>query len=190
MIWLFFVACQDVDAELLSIKEKAFFGDWETVEQAYIERINRSPDRDLYRALSKVYEIQEKPVLSQVMKHRAESLSDLTIWGAGLLFFVGLCLLGWNRSRWSWIFVGTALGMLAFYEDVRYKGSVFFEQTNVFHTRSNRGIPLFSLEKGSTVGIIEEDSGYILIEFEQKRGWVEQKKVLSWNPTHSLQIKD
>ena len=190
MTWLFFIACQEVDAELLSIKEKALAGNWEEVEHAYIERINRNPDPELYRALSKVYEIQEKPFLSQGMKMRAESLSDLTIWSAGMLFFIGLCTFGGNRRRWSWIFVGSALGMLAFYEDVRYKGTVLSAQINVFHSRSNRGIPLFSIAKGSTVGIIEEDSGYFLIEYEQKRGWVEQKKVLSWNPTHSLQIKD
>ena len=190
MMWFFLCACHDVDPELVSIKEKALAGDWQEVEQEYVTQINRTPDQALYVALAKVMEVQEKPELAQVMRMRAQSMSDISIWGAGVLLVIGLVLWGWNRSRWSWIFVGSGLVVLAFYEDVRYKGTVVSAQTDVFHTLSNRGIPLFSLAKGSVVGIIEEDSGYLLIEYEKKRGWVEQRRILSWNPSHSLQIED
>lgn len=190
MMWLFLCSCQEVDSQLVLIKEQARYGQWEKVEQGYIDQINDVSDPILYLALSQVFDVQDKPELAQVMRMRAHSMSSISVWGAGVLIFVGLCLLMLNRTRWSWIFVGSGLILLAFYEDVRYKGTVFSAQTNVFHTLSNRGIPLFSLTKGSIVGIIEEDSGYFLIEYEKKRGWVEQKKVLSWNPAHSLHIED
>jgi len=190
MMWLFLCSCQEVDSQLMLIKEQARCGEWEKVEQGYIDKINDVSDPILYLALSQVFDVQDKPELAQVMRMRAHSMSSISVWGAGVLIFVGLCLLMLNRTRWSWIFVGSGLIMLAFYEDVRYKGTVFSAQTNVFHTLSNRGIPLFSLKKGSVVGIIEEDSGYFLIEYEKKRGWVEQKRILSWDPSHSLQIED
>ena len=190
MMWLFFLSCQEVDHELVSIKERARLGDWEHVEKQYREQIHKKPDRALYHALASVLDAQEKPEEAHATRMRAQSMSDLSLWNAGFLVFVGLGLWAWCRSRWSWFFVGCGLVMLAFYEDLRYKGTVLSAQTNVFHTLSNRGIPLFSLEKGSVVGIIEEDSGYFLIEYEQKRGWVEQKRVLSWNPSHSLYRED
>lgn len=189
-MWLFFLSCQEVDHELVTIKEKARLGEWTQVEQQYRDQIHKVPDRVLYQALAIVLDAQERPEEAQVMRMRAQLMSDLSLWNAGILVFFGLVLWVWSRSRWSWLFVGSGLVMLAFYEDLRYKGTVLSAQTNVFHTLSNRGIPLFSLEKGSIVGIIEETSGYFLIEYEQKRGWVEQKRVLSWNPSHSLQIED
>ena len=190
MMWLLLWSCQEIDPELVLIKEQARDGQWEQVEQRYIAHIQQNPDPDLYLALSKIFDGQEQPELAHVMRMRAQSMSSIDLWSAGVLIFIGLGLYAHNRTRWSWIFVASALIVLAFYEDVRYKGTVLSVQTNVFHTRSNRGIPLFSLEKGSTVGIIEEDSGYFLIEYEKNRGWVEQKKVLSWNPAHSLQIEE
>ena len=171
MMWFFF-ACQDADLELRSIREQARAGDWVQVEQGYMEYLDQKPDRDVYRALAQVMTVQDKPEMAQVMTMRAQVMSDMSIWGAGLLVCIGLILWAWNRSRWSWLFVGCGLVMLAFYDDLRYKGTVLSDQTNVFHTLSNRGIPLFSLEKGSVVGILEEDSGYLLIEYEQKRGSV------------------
>ena len=190
MIWLFLCSCQEVDADLVAIKEAAREGAWEQVERGYIEQINDAPDRGLYLALSKVFDVQEKPELAQAMRMRAHQMSSVSLWGVGVLICIGLIVYAYRRTRWSWIFVGSGLVMLAFYEDVRYKGTVFSDQTNVFHTLSNRGIPLFSLTKGSVVGIIEEDSGYFLIEYDKKRGWVEKKRVLSWNPAHLLQIED
>jgi len=190
VMWLFFLSCQEVDPALVSIKEDARSGNWEQVELQYIDQIHQNPDPALYMALAKVLEAQDKKEQAQVMYMRAQYMSDLSLWSAGVLVCIGLCLWAWKRSRWSWLFVGSGLVVLAFYEDLRYKGTVLSAQTNVFHTLSNRGIPLFSLEKGSVVGIIEEESGYFLIEYEQKRGWVEQKRILSWDPSHSLQIED
>lgn len=189
MMWLL-LSCQGIDPELVLIKEQARDGHWEQVEQAYVAHIQQEPDPDLYLALSKIFDVREQSEKAHVMRMRAQSMSSIDLWSAGVLIFIGLALYAYNRTRWSWIFVASGLIVLAFYEDVRYKGTVLSVQTNVFHTLSNRGIPLFSLAKGSTVGIIEEDSGYFLIEYEKKRGWVEQKKILSWNPAHSLEIEE
>ena len=189
MMWFFLCACHHVDPELIAIKEKARTGDWLEVEQEYVAQINRKPDQALYVALAKVMDVQERTEVAQVMRMRAQSMSDISIWGAGVLMVLGLALWGWNRSRWSWIFVGSGFLLLAFYEDVRYKGTVLSTQANVFHTISDRGIPLFSLKKASVVGIVEEKSGYFLIEYENNRGWVKQNQILSWNPAHELQIE-
>lgn len=182
-----------VDDDLLSIKQHARAGDWETVEQRYIAQINRQPDRVLYLALADVWEHNGKENEAQALHMRAYALSSFArwrIWIAGMLFCIGVCLWVWNRSRWSWIFVGSGLALLAFYDDVRYKGTVLSAQTHVFHTPSHRGISLFSLAAGSVVGIIAQESGYSLIEYEQKRGWVEQNHVLSWNPAQLLQVEE
>ena len=163
------------------------------MEQRYITEINKNPDSELYVALAHVWERRGKEEEAKVLRQRAKALSHFSriqIWTAGLLMFVGMSLWVWSRSRWSWIFVASGFAMLAFYDDVRYKGTVLSVQTHVFHTASNRGISLFSITAGSVVGIIAQDSGYFLIEYEQKRGWVEQKSILSWNPAQLLNTEE
>ena len=51
---------------------------------------------------------------------------------------------------------------------------------------SSRSTTLFSLSKGIDVRIIEQHMGFLLIEWNAKQGWVEEKQILSWDPVQSF----
>jgi hypothetical protein len=166
------------------------------LEKEYLHLLHTTgPDYNLYLALALVSKGQGKLDRAKVFRNRAEGISGkrefLSLLG-GMLAVLGMLGWVWKRNRWFWIFIpiGCQLTWLAFCDDLRYKGTVLFEQTHAFRMASNRGSVLFSFSKGSDVRIIGEDSGYLFVEYETKRGWVVQEKILSWDPFSSVVIEE
>jgi len=193
MIWFVvggLLSCQIEDQELVAIAESAQTQPIQEVEKGYLRALQKNgPSIELYHALELVLRVQGKTEEAHVASKRQEVLASWRpMWGwlGGLLAFCGLCFLSRNRWYALVIPIGMGISSLAFFEDLRYKGTVLFASVGVHSMPSSRSTALFSLSKGIDVRIIEQHMGFLLIEWNAKQGWVEENQILSWDPVQSF----
>ena len=190
---LLWMGCQQTDEELLSIKKEAIHGNYEHVEQKYLEILqSKGPNRNIYLGLADIWGDDPK---SEVVRQRAAAMNgykDIFCWLGGSI--ACLVFYFWNRLfvwfRVMGLVCAVAITIFPFYDDSRHKGTVIREETRAFLSPSTQKSVLFSLEKGSVVRILFEEKRYFLVEYEQKQGWVLQDAILSWDPEIPLSIKE
>ena len=195
MWWLFFLSCVEKDSELLAIKEYARQEKYELVEQRYLQILNEhGADRNVYLGLARLWEAREDPraVAAYQRARILEHANYFFAWSGGLLGFLVLSF--WFRFSF-WIRCFGLLGAfvttgIAFYDDPRDKGTVISAETSVFISPSLHRSVLFSLKKGAEIQILSKESGYFLIEYENKQGWIPQETILSWDPSDSFLTKE
>ena len=189
MIFFWIWGCLLPDPSLTEIKENATKVSIEETEQRYVQYVVQNPSVEGYQALEIVLSKRGKTAYARVAKKRREVLSSHEhYWGllGGLVAFVGIFFL--SRQRWLILTIplGVAISSLAFLNDLRYKGTVLFASAGVYSMPSARSTKLFSLQKGTDVRIIEQQAGFLLVEWNAQQGWIKEKKILSWDPTQSF----
>ena len=189
MIVLWIWGCLIPDSELVEIKKNAAIAPIEEIEQQYIQYLERMPSAEGYQALEIVLAKQQKIDHAYVANQRRAVLSSNDHrWGllGGLIAFFGIFLVLYHRGFILTIPVGMAVSSLAFCDDLRYKGTVIFTAVGVYSMPSARSTKLFSFPKGTNVRIIEQQKGFLLVEWNAQQGWIKENKVLSWDPTQSF----
>ena len=181
--------------EFLQVREKVRHGaPLQEAILSYVHMLEEAPDPAVYRALSSLLEIEEKPLCAQAAKIRAQNMEFFTppttegyvpsrvIW---LWLGVLVCYILWfiwpNRVYVALLF-GSCISALYFFPQYRYKGKIIYENTPAVHIPSLAGVEMINLEKGAVVDIVGAQQGFWKVSLLDKQGWVHRESVVSWDP--------